>query len=136
MRHMRAEYHYAIRYVKCMSETLKNQAMARAISENNLKELWQEVKKSRKNKCEKSYAIDNAIREHNIGSLFANKYEELYNSVRYDEQSFSSIISENIDDITEQCIMTDVDTDCDIIHTHSITEQQIKLKHGKSDSIE
>ena len=95
----------------------------------------------KKNKCEKSYCIDNAIGEHNIASLFANKYEELYNSVRYDEQSISSIISENIDDIKSQCIVSDVDSDCDIMHTHSITVQQIKcaiskLKPGKSDSIE
>ena len=98
-------------------------------------------KNMRKNKCEKSYCIDNAIGEHNIALLFANKYEELYSSVRYDEQSFSSIISKNTDDIKSQCIVSDVDSDCDIIHTHSITVQQIKcaiskLKHGKSDSIE
>ena len=141
MRRTRAKYHYAIRYVKRMSETLKKQAMARAISENNSRELWQEVKKIRKNKSEKSYCIDNAIGEHNIASLFANKYEELYNSVRYDEQSFSSIIWENTDDIKSQCIVFDVDSDCDIIHTHSITVQQIKcaiskMQSGKSDSNE
>ena len=100
--------------------------MARAISENNSGELWQEVKKMRKNKCEKSYCIDNAIGGHTIASLFANKYEELYNSVRYDEQSFSSIICENTDDIKSQCIVSDVDSNCYIIHTHSITVQQIK----------
>ena len=127
--------------MKHMSETLKKQAMARAICENNSREIWQEVKKMRKNKCEILYCIDNAIREHNIASLFANRYEELYNSVRYDEQSFSSIVSENIDDIMSQCIISDVDSDCDIIHTHSTTVQQIKraiskLKPGKSDSIE
>ena len=66
-----------------------------------------------------------------MASLFANKYEELYNSVRYDEQSFSSIISENIDDITSQCIVLDVDSDCDIIHIHSITVQQIKCAISK-----
>ena len=74
-------------------------------------------------------------------TLYSHKYEELYNSVRYDEQSFSSIISENTDDIKSQCIVSDVDSDCDIIHTHSITVKQIKcaicmLKPGKSDSIE
>ena len=72
MRHMRAKYHYAIRYVKRMSETLKKLAKARAISENNSRELGQEVKKMRKNTCEKSYCIDNAIGEHTIASLFAN----------------------------------------------------------------
>ena len=84
--------------------------MAREISENNPRALWQEVKKIRKNKCEKSYCIANAIGKHNIASLFANKYEEVYNSVRYDEQSFSSIISENTDDIMSQCIISDVDS--------------------------
>ena len=65
----------------------------------------------------------------------------MYNSVRYDEQSFSSIIFENINDITSQCIVSDVDSDSYIIHTHSITVQYIKcairkIKLGKSDSIE
>ena len=45
MRRTRAKYHYAIRYVKRMSKTLKKQAMGRAISENNSRALWQEVKK-------------------------------------------------------------------------------------------
>ena len=39
MRRTRAKYHYAIRYLKCMSKTLKKQAMARAISENNSREV-------------------------------------------------------------------------------------------------
>ena len=54
--------------------------------------------------------------------LLTNNYEELYTSVRYDEQSFSSIISEHIDDIKSQCIVSDIDPDCDFIllqnHTH------------------
>ena len=46
-----------------------------------------------------------------------------------------------MNDITSQCIVPDADPDCDIIHTHSKTVQQIKraiskLKLGKSDSIE
>ena len=54
---------------------------------------------------EKSYCIDNDdIGEHNIASLFANKYGELYNSVRYNEQSFNSIISENIDDLSRSVL--------------------------------
>ena len=98
-------------------------------------------KKDEENKCETSYCIDNGIGEHNIVSLFANKYEELYNYVRYDEQLFSSSISEYTDDIKSQCVVSDVDSDCDIIHTYSIHVRQIKcaiskLKPGKSDSIE
>ena len=53
IRCIRAKYHYAIRYVKRMNERLKNLEMARPISENNSRELWQKVKKMRKNKCEK-----------------------------------------------------------------------------------
>ena len=45
------------------------------------------------------------------------------------------IISENIDDITSQCIIADDDSDCDIIHTHTIhidlTVQQIKCAISK-----
>ena len=140
MRRTRDKYPYAICYVKRLSKTLKKKSNGHAISENNSRELWQEVNKMRKNKYDKFYCIDNAIGEHNIASLFANKYEELYTPVRYDEHSFSSIISETIDNIKSQCIVSDVDSDCDIIHTHSITVQQIKcaiskLQTGKSDLI-
>ena len=48
MRHMRAKYHYAIRYVKRMSETLLEQFL-----KTTREELGQEVKKMRKNTCEK-----------------------------------------------------------------------------------
>ena len=45
------------------------------------------------------------------------------------------IISENIDDITSQCIIADDDSDCDIIHAHTIhidlTVQQIKCAISK-----
>ena len=82
-----------------------------------------------------------STQSHYCTELYTIKYEELYNSVRYGEQSFSSIISESTDDIKSQCIVSDVDSDCDIIHTHSITVQQIKcaiskMQSGKSDSIE
>ena len=53
--------------------------------------------------CTSSLCIDNIIGEHSIVSLFANKYEQVNNSVRYDEHSFSFIIIEkNI--ILHRCV--------------------------------
>ena len=53
----------------------------------------------RKNTILNSNCIDNVVGDRNIANLFAKKYEQLYNSVKYDEQLLSAIISENIDDI-------------------------------------
>ena len=46
MRHTRCKYHYAIRIRKKIK--LRKEAMANAISQNNSRQLWDEIKKVRK----------------------------------------------------------------------------------------
>ena len=47
MRRTRATYHYKIRKLKKDREKLQKEAMAKAISENNSRQLWTEVRKIR-----------------------------------------------------------------------------------------
>ena len=47
MRTIRSRYHYAIRYVKKNEQSMRKEAMALSISENNSRDLSKEVHKVR-----------------------------------------------------------------------------------------
>ena len=71
--------------------------------------------------------------------VFSNKYNELYNSVRYEQHSLNDLFVDNKYDIQAYCI-DDVNNDM-YNHTHYIDVNQImsavhKLKPGKSDCID
>ena len=52
-----------------------------AISQNNSRLIWEEIKKGRNINPTYSNCVDEAIAADNFVSLFANKYNALYNSV-------------------------------------------------------
>ena len=83
--------------------------------------------------------IDGVTRYINIAELFSNKYNELYNSVRYEQQSLNDLFVDNKYDIQAYCF-DDVNNDM-YNHTHCIDVNQImsvvhKLQPGKSDCID
>ena len=47
MRRTRCKYHYAIRKIKNKNLKLRKEAMANAISQNNSRQLWDEILKSK-----------------------------------------------------------------------------------------
>ena len=65
--------------------------MAKAISQNNSRQLWDEIKKVRNINPTYSNCVDVAIGVGNIVSLFANKYNALYNSVCYEYKEMSNM---------------------------------------------
>ena len=73
MRLTRARYHYAIRNVIKSDIKIRNDRMAEAISLNNDRDLWFEVKKM--NKCNQTFSnlIDGEIGPDNIVNLFYNR---------------------------------------------------------------
>ena len=46
-----------------------------------------------------SQCIDNISGDENIANLFLNKYNQLYNSVNYDDNEMSTLSDENVNDI-------------------------------------
>ena len=58
MRRTRATYHYKIRKLKKDREKLQKEAMAKAISENNSRQLWTEVRKIRNKNSSSINCID------------------------------------------------------------------------------
>ena len=74
--------------------------------------------------------------DENIANLFLNKYNQLYNSVDYDDNEMSTLCDENVNDIHVHCIANPIIHK----HTHCITVEQVKfsinkLNPGKSDII-
>ena len=113
--------------------------MAESIINNNSRDLWSEIRKVRNTTKTVSTCIDGVTGDINIAELFSNKYNELYNSVRYEQQSLNDLFVDNKYDIQAYCI-DDVNNDM-YNHTHCIDVNQImsavhKLKPGKSDCID
>ena len=83
--------------------------MAESIN-NNSRDLWSEILKVRNVTKTVSTCIDDVTGDIHIVELFSNKYNELYNSVRYEHQSFHDLFVGNKYDIQAYCI-DDVNND-------------------------
>lgn len=139
MRRTRAKYHYAVRNVKSKNKQYKKQAMARAISENNSRDLWTEVRKIKRNVSSSPNCMDNVNGNANIAELFADKYHDLFNSVKYEQDKLTNMFHANKSDIEKHCITDQaIYIDKHYTHTHNISVEQVnfaidKLKSEKSD---
>ena len=112
--------------------------MAESINNNNSRDLWSEIRKVRNTTKTVSTCIDGVTGDIHIAELFSNKYNDLYNSVRYEQQSLNDLFVDNKYDIQAYCI-DDVNNNM-YNPTHCIDVNQImlavhKLKPGKSDCI-
>ena len=118
MRRTRCKYHYAIRKIKNKDLKLRKEAMANAISQNNSRQLWDEIKKVRNINPTYSNCVDAAIGADNIVSLFANNHNALYNSVCYEYNEMSNMRNHNRYNIDKYCIKQE---DGEILaHTHNM----------------
>ena len=139
MRRTRATYHYKIRKLKKDREKLQKEAMAKAISENNSRQLWTEVRKIRNKNSSTINCIDDITGNSCIAELFSKKYNELYNSVSYEEQEMNDLMSVNKKDVEIFCVNSIDDTLYKHTHKISLAEVQAavqKLKVGKSDCVD
>ena len=76
MRRTRATYHYKIRKLKKYCEKQQKEAMAKAISENNSRQLWTEVRKILNKNSSSMNCIDDITGVSCIAELFSKKYNE------------------------------------------------------------
>ena len=120
----RHAYHYAIRNALRNRSDLSNKRMAESIAHNDSRDLWREIKKIKHTKSKRAPHVDGITGSSEIAKLFADKYNELYNSVPSDISDIVNHIDVNIDS----------DCETDYFVTHDILEQAIgKLKLDKSD---
>ena len=90
-RKTRLKYHYAIRYVTKENIRIRNYKMAEAISTNNDRVLWDEVRKMSKTTSSLPNNMDGITGADQISSLFAEKYDALYNSVSYNNEELGRL---------------------------------------------
>jgi len=93
MRRSRAAYHYAIRMVRKNEERIVSERIATAMLSSD-RNFWDEVKRIRSHSTVSSRTVDGISDASCISKLFANKYQDLYNSVSYDGTELQSILDE------------------------------------------
>ena len=127
-RKSRLKYHYAIRHVTKENIRIRNYKMAEAISNNNDRVLWDEVRKMSKTSNNLPNAMDGVTGTDEISSIFADKYDTLYNSVGYDMNEMNRLASDiesRIDNIDSNQIQN--------ISVQNVKDGINKLKLGKKE---
>ena len=74
-------------------EKRQTEAMAKAISENNSRQLWTEVRNVRNRNSLSMNCIDDITGNSCIAELFSKKYNELYNYVSYEKKNMNDLMS-------------------------------------------
>ena len=75
--------------------------MSQALLTNKTSDFWKEIRKVKGNCDALPSVIDNTSKDEDISDLFAKKYDQLYNSVSFDQNSMS-ILTEKIDELIDE----------------------------------
>ena len=92
-RKTRLRYHYAIRKIVRNETKLRNDKFAEAISNNDDRALWDEVRKISKVNNDLPIAMDGYSNTDEITDIFADKYKTFYNSVSYNKHESNRLKS-------------------------------------------
>ncbi len=84
-RKTRAMYHLAVRQAKKNKKQILNDKMANAISNNCSKDLFSETHNICSARGRGTMCVDNETEDTVIANILNTKYNNLYNSVQYDE---------------------------------------------------
>ena len=133
-RKTRLKYHYTLRRVVKDNKRIRNEKMGQAISENNDRVLWDEVKKITKTNNKLPNMMDGSTEPSDITNIFTDKYENLYNSVGYNTQELERLSAEINSRIEKGCH----DNLNSKYHSHTITVKDVEdaidaLKQGKKE---
>ena len=133
-RKTRLKYHYAIRYVVKENIKIRNKKLAEAVSENNDRVLWEEVRKMSKTNKELPTMMDSLSSIEEITDIFADKYKILYNTVSYDAQDLNRLTAD-IDSRIENGFLnaTNVNNHSHIVKVQEVKDAIYKLKQGKKE---
>ena len=101
MRRTRAQYHYAIRAVKRDENKIVRQRFAQAVLGDSSRDLWKEVRKINGKKAVSARIIDGNGHPQGIAQRFADKYQDLYNSVSFNVKGMEDIKKSVIDKVSE-----------------------------------
>ena len=89
MHQARKEYHNAVRALRLDQHQLHRQKVSQALLDNKSSDFWKEIRKVKGNGDTLPSVIDNMSNDEDISDLFAKKYDQLYNSVSFDQNNMS-----------------------------------------------
>ncbi len=121
-RKTRAKYHLAVRQAKKNKNKISSDKMAIAISNNCSRDLLSETRKIRSARGRGLMCVDNEIEDTVVANILNTKYNNLYNSVPYDEVEINNII-----DKIQRCIQQYKDKVYDI----NVDDVKKAVKHLK-----
>jgi len=131
----RAKYHRAVKELKSQENLIRAGKMANAFISQNRQDFWDEVKRIDNNKCNTvPKVVDGKQNDTDISNVFADKYQQLYNCVSYDQGEMNSVfkaLDASIDSLCNKggCY------DSHIISSHDVANAIGKLKLNKSDGV-
>ena len=102
--------------------------MARAITQNKSRDLWAEVRKIKNSNTTSPNCMDDITGNKDIADLFVNKYKELFNSVKYEQNKLEELCKVNTIDINDHCMPF---SSYDNHSIHTITINQVKIAIDK-----
>ena len=128
MRRTRASYHYAIRSVKRNEHAITRQRFAESVLNGNNRDLWSEVKRINGASSAPASTVNGQSSPDDIACIFADKYQELYNSVPYNINDMNDIRNE----LTKRISSYGYTEDC-CISQDDVIAAICKLKPNKND---
>jgi len=129
MRRTIASYNYAIKFVKENEADLVKKRFAEAVVENRSRNFWAKVKKIRSNGDNSvSSVVDGVSDSIEITKLVADKYEDLYACVSYDEGQMTALRTEIDSMVNSNNSAQDSNVNC-----VGVLDAVTTLKHIKSD---
>ena len=101
MRRARKEYHNAVRALRLDQHQLHRQRVSQPLLTNTNSDFWKEIRKAKGNGDALPSVIDSMSKDKDILDLFAKKYDQLYNSVSFYQNSMS-ILTEKMDELIDE----------------------------------
>lgn len=131
MKQAKRDYKAAVKRVLRNQANISNARMADALSCNNVRDFWSEVKRKSSNHSPSPTIMDGVQGDEAICELFRDKYESLYNSVPYDEASFSALRDSVSVQAADRCLRGTCYCEHNV-QVHEVSAAVRKLKRGKS----
>ena len=131
-RKTRSEYHKVCKMVMRCEGQIKSDKMAEALRDESVGSFWKKVKELRPKKVYYPSKVDDVADDIGITQVFAQKFNDLYNSVSYDNDDMASLKNDINRAVDEKCLCNCPQGNHCIIYQECL-EAIRKLKNSKSD---
>ncbi len=125
----RKAYHKQVNFVFKRERKLKGQKIANSFLNSNSRDFWKEISKIRGRKSVIVSNVDGYTKSADIANVFSRHYNELYNSIEFDNCDINMLYNDVCDSIVD-CKAQD---HCHYFNDFSIILAIKKMKHGKND---